>query len=396
MYNIPFDKIDKTEFLTNYWQKAPCLFKGAFANPPNALSADELAGLSLEEDVESRLIINSDKKWTVEHGPFEASRFQRLPENNWTLLVQSVDHWHSAVRQLLTHFAFIPRWRYDDIMISFATDGGGVGPHADNYDVFLLQSQGERRWRVGTKGQTGCKPGGDAQSNDGMCLLGEFSASIDYLMQPGDMLYIPPDTPHWGVSVGESIGYSVGYRTMQAHQLLALLTEQASENNCFNQFFADAYRSSVNHSNHLDHQMIEWAQLELRKLADKPDQIARLLSQQLSLSKLDVALEVEGDTLQDNSDMIQEITKHSSIKLEEQVCVNWIRMKNKILLNIEGERFEFEAKDENAISKLASYQTIPINLFNCNLINYPDELFDFPDVLTNLIDRGYIKLVREK
>ena len=388
MYNIPFDKIDKAEFLTNYWQKAPCLFKGAFSEPPNALSADELAGLSLDEEVESRLIINSGENWSIEHGPFDENRFQNLPEDNWTLLIQSVDHWHSAVRQLLTHFTFLPRWRYDDIMISFATDGGGVGPHADNYDVFLIQSQGERRWRVGSKGQTGAGTESNTKIIEGMCHVGEFSASIDYLMQPGDMLYIPPDTPHWGVSVGESIGYSVGYRTMQTHQLLALLTEQASEHSDFNQFFTDPYRSSANHTNQLDNQMIKWAQSELRKLADKPDQIARLISQQLSLSKLDVSLDVDDNVLQDNSVLIQAVTEYSSIKLEENICVNWLRLEDKILLSIEGESFEFEAREENAVSKLASYQAVPINLFN-----YSTEAFDFPEVLTNLIDRGYVKLI---
>ncbi|MCF6194209.1 MAG: hypothetical protein L3J46_07745, partial [Kangiellaceae bacterium] len=197
----------------------------------------------------------------------------------------------------------------------------------------------------------------------------------------------PPETPHWGVSVGESIGYSVGYRTMQTHQLLALLPEQASDYSDFNQFFADPYRSTTNHSNHLDNQMIEWAQSELRKLADKPDKIARLLSQQLSLSKLDASLDVEDINRGDNFQLIQSVTEYSSIRLEDIFCANWLLVEDKILLNIEGESFEFESKHKNAIAKLASYQAIPINLFN-----YSTEAFDFPEVLTNLINRGYIKL----
>ena len=148
-----FNPIDEQEFLKTYWQKRACFFKSSSPIYPNFLSADELAGFALEQEVESRLVINepSINKWSLQHGPFSTQQLEALPESNWTLLVQSIDYWYPQIRELLKHFAFIPKWRFDDVMVSFATDKGGVGPHADNYDVFLIQGNGKRRWRVGSK-----------------------------------------------------------------------------------------------------------------------------------------------------------------------------------------------------------------------------------------------------
>jgi len=382
MYNRPFYEINKSEFLAKYWQKAPCFFKNAFESPPNFLSADELAGLSLQDEIESRLIIQSTEEslsdtWTIEHGSFDESRFANLPESHWTLLVQSIDTWIPKTRELLADFNFIPRWRFDDIMLSFAVDQGGVGAHSDNYDVFLIQGSGQRHWRVGAKGDT-------SKSKtviDGMCHLNEFSPIIDVLMQPGDMLYIPPDTAHWGISIGESIGYSVGYRSIQTNQLLALLTEKLAEKSDHQQFFSDPYRDKPNHSNFFEPQLVEWAQDELKKLAEQPELLAELLSKQLSLSKL-------GIYQNDNDIDIKKLSNDSVIQLDKEIGVNWLYFGNKIRLNVEGESFDFDLRSERAVKKLASFSPISLTLFN-----FSPKLIDFSPVLASLITRGYIKRV---
>jgi len=386
MYNRPFEQIDKSEFLAKYWQKAPCFFKNAFEVPPSFLSADELAGLSLQEEIESRLVIQSGNNkpaaqnadaWSVEHGPFDNSRFANLPESHWTLLVQSVDTWVADTRKLLTDFNFIPRWRFDDVMVSYATDQGGVGPHADNYDVFLIQGSGERHWRVGAKGDTS-----EAKTViQGMCHLDQFTSIIDIVMQPGDMLYIPPDTAHWGISIGESIGYSVGYRSIQTNQLLALITEKLAEKIDHQQFFTDAYRDTPNTSNYFEDQLVDWAQNELKQLANQPDVLADLLSKQMSLSKL-------GVYQNDNNFDINELNKDSTIQLDDEIGVNWHYLNDKIRLNIEGESFDFDLQYEKVVKKMASFSPISLTLFN-----FSPKMVDFPPVLTSLINRGYIKRV---
>jgi len=135
------------QFLAEYWQKKPLLIRNAIPNFEPPINGDDLAGLSLEAEVESRLVIGDD--WALEHGPFEESRFASLPEHNWSLLVQGVDLWVPEVAGLLSSFDFLPSWRVDDIMVSYAEDGGNVGPHFDYYDVFLIQGEGQRHWQIG-------------------------------------------------------------------------------------------------------------------------------------------------------------------------------------------------------------------------------------------------------
>ncbi|WP_279293382.1 cupin domain-containing protein, partial [Pseudomonas aeruginosa] len=138
------------EFLRDYWQRKPLLVRQAIPDFESPLSADELAGLSLEESVESRIVLEHGKTpWEMRRGPFQEEDYQHLPEQDWTLLVQAVDQFVPEVAQLLEQFRFLPSWRIDDVMISYAAPGGGVGPHFDNYDVFLLQGHGRRRWKVG-------------------------------------------------------------------------------------------------------------------------------------------------------------------------------------------------------------------------------------------------------
>lgn len=138
------------DFIERYWQKRPVVLKRGFANFIDPLSPDELAGLAMESEVDSRLVSHQDGKWQVSHGPFES--YDHLSENNWSLLVQAVNHWHEPSAALMHPFRALPDWRIDDLMISFSVPGGGVGPHLDQYDVFIIQGTGRRRWRVGGKG----------------------------------------------------------------------------------------------------------------------------------------------------------------------------------------------------------------------------------------------------
>ena len=216
------------DFLKHYWQKQPLLIRNAFPEFESPLSADELAGLSLEDDVVSRLVTEStdnSQSWKVEHGPIPEERYTSLPESNWTLLIQHADALDPDINELLHAFRFIPNWRLDDVMVSYAPDNGGVGPHFDYYDVFLLQGDGQRRWRIGQE----CHSQSPFVPGIPMKILAQFDTQQDYIVNPGDLLYIPAKVAHWGEAIGESITYSIGFRApSHADTLLDLSQELAA------------------------------------------------------------------------------------------------------------------------------------------------------------------------
>lgn len=208
---------DKELFLREYWQKKPLLIRGngQFHDP---ISPEDLAGLACEEAIESRLIMGDAEasQWTLSHGPFPEETLRSLPTSHWSLLVQALDQWDEGVRDLLREFDFIPRWRIDDIMLSLASDGGGVGPHFDYYDVFLIQGMGKKRWRLGGRADSNSALRPDTE----LRLLEEFITEEDWIVEPGDILYIPPNIAHYGESIGLSMTYSIGFRAPSAVEMV--------------------------------------------------------------------------------------------------------------------------------------------------------------------------------
>lgn len=205
-------------FLSEYWQRQPLLVRDALPEYLSPVSPDELAGLALDADVESRVVLQRGdaERWELRHGPFQESDFTALPERDWTLLVQAVDLWVPEVKELLRQFSFLPPWRFDDVMVSYAVPGGSVGPHFDHYDVFLLQVQGERRWDITEvlDGEAALLPQTDLR------ILKRFERSQAWTLSPGDMLYLPPRVGHWGVALTECLTYSIGFRSPTASELL--------------------------------------------------------------------------------------------------------------------------------------------------------------------------------
>lgn len=210
-------------FLRDYWQKHPLLIRGAFPGFESPLSPEELAGLACEDGVLARIVVHEPEtdRWMVRHGPFPEEMFPAMPQHDWTLLVQDVDKWDADVRALLGRFDFLPRWRIDDVMISFAAPGGSVGAHVDQYDVFLLQAQGRRRWRIDARqASTGIAPPVDFRLDVELRLLQRFTPDHDWVLEPGDMLYLPPGVPHHGVAEDACLTYSIGMRAPGAAELL--------------------------------------------------------------------------------------------------------------------------------------------------------------------------------
>lgn len=220
--------LSQQQFLQQYWQKKPLLIRQAYPAFESPILAEELAGLACEPEIESRLIEEHGRNgntWQVSTGPFSASTFSQLPESHWTLLVQDVDKHVPELQNLLDAFSFIPEWRRDDLMISYASAAGGVGPHTDAYDVFLLQAMGARRWQIGDQ------PIHEAKLIDGLDLqiLAEFSPEQCWDLQPGDMLYLPPHFAHHGVALDECMTYSFGFRAPGSVDMLDALVNTLLE-----------------------------------------------------------------------------------------------------------------------------------------------------------------------
>ncbi|AMO77221.1 MULTISPECIES: cupin domain-containing protein [Pseudomonas] len=227
--------ISADEFLRDYWQKKPLLVRQAIPGFESPLEADELAGLSLEDSVESRIVLeHGNTPWEMRRGPFSEDTYKELPERDWTLLVQAVDQFVPEVAELLEHFKFLPSWRIDDVMISYAAPGGGVGPHFDNYDVFLLQGHGRRRWKVGQL----CDADSPMLQHADLRILADFQQSDEWVLEPGDMLYLPPRVAHYGIAEDECMTYSVGFRAPSAAEVLTHFTDFLA------QFLSDEERYS--------------------------------------------------------------------------------------------------------------------------------------------------------
>ncbi len=219
-HKLRFPKgLDAQRFLDEYWQQKPLLLRQALPGFDCQLQADELAGLACEEETESRLVLEKGGRtpWETRHGPFSEGDFRQLPESHWTLLVQDVDKHVPEVSQLLEYFRFLPDWRLDDVMVSYAADQGSVGPHSDDYDVFLYQAQGRRRWKLHYQpiSEEDYIPDLDLR------ILPEFQAEEEWLLEAGDMLYLPPNLAHWGVAEGECMTCSVGFRAPSYQELVS-------------------------------------------------------------------------------------------------------------------------------------------------------------------------------
>lgn len=236
------------EFLSRYWQREPLVMRSA-ATGLDHPEPDLLAGLALEPGVEARLVRGSEASgWSLQHGPLTEDELTALPERDWTLLVQSVDCYLTEVSLLLDSFDFLPAWRLDDIMISCAGDGGSVGPHFDRYDVFLVQGRGRRRWKIGPV----CSPETPQRDAGGLRLLQDMPVLEEFVLEPGDVLYVPPWRAHWGIAEGgDCVTWSVGFRAPSAADVLERLTDTALSRSP-DQLWTDAGRQPTASPNRLE------------------------------------------------------------------------------------------------------------------------------------------------
>lgn len=269
--------ISPREFLKNYWQKKPLLIRQAIPGFKPLLSRDALFDLAARDDVESRLITNFRQQWKLQHGPFH--ELPAVTRKNWTVLVQGVNLHDDEADRLLNQFRFVPDARLDDLMISYATDTGGVGPHFDSYDVFLLQAQGQRRWRIGAQTDM------SLVENLPVKILRNFTPTHEYVLEPGDMLYLPPHWAHEGVAVGECMTYSIGFRTPSWQELGEAFLNFMADNVDLPGRYADPGLAFSKHPAKIGDEMVDQVSRQFAKLAAKQDDIAIFLGEHLTEPK---------------------------------------------------------------------------------------------------------------
>jgi 50S ribosomal protein L16 3-hydroxylase len=314
--------ITPAAFMAKYWQKKPLLIRGAIAGFKPLLTRDELFTLAQRDDVESRLIVEntsvkrkkSEPAWTMANGPFsdggveeEGIELPSLKKSNWTLLVQGVDLHDEQVHALKNQFRFAPDARLDDVMISFATDGGGVGPHFDSYDVFLLQAEGKRRWRIGKQKDL------TLQKDVPLKILSNFAPEQEFVLDAGDMLYLPPMYAHEGVAVGECMTYSIGFRAPAelelARELLQRFADDTLEDDTLENedglaheweqdlkqphqkekiLYRDPKQTAVQAPALIPTALLDFAQQAVAKAMSDPDALARHLGEYLTEPKANV------------------------------------------------------------------------------------------------------------
>jgi len=279
----PLGRTSPREFMARHWQRRPLLVRRAFQDFAPPISRTELFALAARDGVESRLVRNTARDWSLAHGPFARSELPPVRQRGWTLLVQGVDLHHAAAHDLLSRFRFVPDARLDDLMISWASDGGGVGPHVDSYDVFLLQAHGHRRWRIARRFDAAL------DERAPLKVLRRFVAEEEYVLQPGDMLYLPPNWAHEGIAIGgDCMTCSIGLRAPKRGDLAAELAQRLGESYDDATLYRDAGQRATKSPAGIPTALARFAADALRRLAARPAAVERALGEVLSEPKAHV------------------------------------------------------------------------------------------------------------
>jgi len=266
-------------FLRRFWQKDALLVRAAVPGFANLFTSRELAKLAMRDDVESRLVVRDGPRWSLTHGPFRRADWRALPARGWTLLVQGVNLHRQDADSLLRRFYFVPFARLDDLMVSLAAPGGGVGPHFDSYDVFLLQGSGRRRWRYGRQRDLALKPGLPLK------ILRRFNHEHDVVLGPGDMLYLPPAFAHDGVAVDPCMTYSIGFRAPATNELAVAFLDWLRDRLALDGRYADPDLRPTREPARIDPAMQRRCAAMLAAIRWSPTEVDRFLGVLLSEPK---------------------------------------------------------------------------------------------------------------
>lgn len=352
--------LSPSQFMKRHWQKKPLLVRQAIPGFVPCVGRTELVAMAGQEGVESRLIVDSPKGWRMKHGPLPKRSLPPFSQKKWTFLVQGVDLHHDGVHALMQQFRFVPDARLDDVMISYASDGGGVGPHFDSYDVFLLQAHGQRRWRIGRNKDL------TLQTGVPLKILQNFEAEEEFVLNPGDMLYLPPKYAHDGVAEGECMTWSIGFRAPQegelARELLLGLADEAFEG-VGDALYRDPKQAAVVSPAAIPLSLAGFARQVLDKALQNPDLLDSLLGEYLTEPKSTVWFEGASSAI-DGSAGVQLDRRTKMMYDHKHIFIN-------------GESFKVGGRDALVLHQLADDRAINGQKFKLLSSDAKDALLDW-------------------
>lgn len=378
------------QFMRHHWQRKPLLIRQAIKDFSAPVDAKALFALATQEDVQSRLIISQpDGNWELRHGPFKPKQIPAASAKAWTLLVQGVDLYQQQAHALLQQFSFIPQARLDDLMISYASDQGGVGPHFDSYDVFLLQAKGTRRWRIGKQKDLTLQQGVPLR------ILENFEAEEEWLLEAGDMLYLPPMYAHDGIAEGnDCMTYSIGFRSPNRAELASTLLERLAEPDDWadddegadeqapaahaSVLYKDAKQTATATSGAIPEAMQQFARAAVLHKLQQPHAIEQLLGEYLSEPKSAVYFSEE-----DHPDAVdgewEPAHEPTAIALNRKTRMLY----DEYFLYINGESYRVAGKDSTLLRQLADRRALPYPQFK--QLSKPAQ-----EILQEWLDQGWL------
>ncbi|WP_312966991.1 ribosomal protein uL16 3-hydroxylase [Acinetobacter gerneri] len=363
--------ITAEQFLAEYWQKKPLLVRNALPEIINILEPNDVQELALDENITARLIKQKDKdpnQWSVKTSPLTKGDFQKMPKL-WTLLVQAVDHYSFDLAELWKKFPFIPQWRRDDIMVSYAPKGGSVGKHFDFYDVFLVQGYGQRRWQLGQM----CDGDTDFVANQPLKLLPEMDVNFDEVLNPGDLLYVPPGLSHYGVAENDCLTFSFGFRMPNIAEMLDRTCDRLADKDQFKRPLIDISRDKISQIGEITQNELEYLKAEiiqrLQNTTELDDAIISLMSEPKYPENIPEPDEIIID------DLVEILNEGYEILLEPASRLLYTEQDYQILFWANGDAV---CLSENSVDKLKDIADGKILKF--------DQNFNDPDILEDVLE----------
>jgi len=370
MVSIRFpDQLDQAQFLKQYWQRKPLYMPQAWADFENPLPAEELAGLALEEEFPARIVEqHANDNWTVRQGPFCEADFAALEGKAWSLLITDIEKHLPEFMAYVQPFRFIPDWRFDDFMISYAPPGGSVGPHIDDYDVFLIQAQGQRNWALEGHFRQLPQASDELIENIDLRLIKDYQAKVNYLCEPGDILYLPPRLGHHGVAQTDCMTWSMGFRAPNFHTMLMDYLDAFTDTNEHKRYTDPDMPLQGSPGEITQQQIGRLKRWFISQLNENDEQFSRWAGRFLSQNELGEALDLD----------IEEITADRiSVEPNPFIRFEFMRLQGKTLLYVAGEEYELS---EHLAKLLTTKAVVSIQL---------DSAQD-KALITKLLKKGYL------
>lgn len=369
--------ISAEQFMSEYWQKKPLLVRNALPEIADLLLPEDVQSLALEEHVTARLIKQKDKdpnQWSVKSSPLAKSDFQKLPKQ-WTLLVQAVDHFSFELSELWKKFAFIPQWRRDDVMVSYAPRGGSVGQHFDFYDVFLVQGHGHRRWQLGQM----CDEDTEYVPNQPLKLLPEMQIDFDEVLAPGDLLYVPPGLSHYGVAEDECLTYSFGFRMPNVATMMDRISDHFADTSHLKNPLRDLARQHATPAGGMTQTELDYLKANILEQLQSSTAIEGILAGLMSEAKYPDHLP-EPDELEAD-DLLEILDSGYELMLEPASRLLYIEQADSLAFWGNGESICISADLVSPLKRIADGEVLPFD----QALQDPEVLADLAQLLNDSI-----------